>query len=180
MSTIATEELLGRLKADNKQAMKLIFQEHYSMVCQVVYRYIKDRDTVEDVAQDVFIKLWEKRQQINITSSFGAYLRRMAMNESISFLRKHKKHEHDEVDANTGGNDSSSEQLFLDGELSDNIMAAIDRLPPRCRMIFQLSRFEELTYKEIAAKLDISVKTVENQMGKALKLLREWLQDYLA
>lgn len=179
MSKIATKELIGSLQTGNRQAMKLIFQEHYKMVCQVVYRYIKDKDTVEDVAQDVFIKLWEKRNQINITSSLGAYLRRMAMNESISFLRKHKKHDHDDVDPNTGGNDASSEQLYLDGELASNITMAIDRLPPRCRMVFQLSRFEELTYKEIAQKLDISIKTVENQMGKALKLLREWLQDYM-
>ena len=141
---------------------------------------VRQSDIAEDLAQDVFVRLWEKRESLNITSSIGAYLRRMAINEGISHLRKNKKVSFEEFDKSQHADVvMSAEDAYLGQELKHKIQSAIDTLPPRCRIIFQLSRHEELTYKEIAQKLDISVKTVENQMGKALKILRELLKNDL-
>lgn len=136
---------------------------------------------VEDLAQDVFLKLWEKRETILITTSFQAYLHRMAANEAISHLRRSKKWneqlEIDELPPLSAAERSDSPSI--EHELRAHIRQAIDRLPERCRAVFLLSRYEELSYREIAEKLDISIKTVENQMGKALKIMREQLKEFL-
>ena len=171
-------DILTRLKADDKLVFQQIFQQHYPMVCKTVYRFVRDQDAAQDVAQAVFIKFWEKRQQLQISSSLPAYLRRMAVNEAISALRKQER-------AEAGRQaiplypDISTEDQYVGKELSEHIQLAINQLPPRCREVFVLSRYEELSYKEIAEKLDISIKTVENQMGKALRMMRELLKAYL-
>ena len=180
MITISETEIIARLQAEDKAAMQILFQKYYKTVCGKSYQVVKDKAAAEDIAQDVFVKLWQKRKQLNIKSSLGAYLQRMAFNESISYLRKHKKYmQQEEVTPQLPVEAESSEQLLLDNELNKHITNAIDALPHRCRLIFQMSRHEELTYKEIASKLDISIKTVENQMGKALRILRQRVQSYL-
>ena len=174
-------DILTRLKSDDKTVLRHIFDMYYVPVCKAIQRFVRDKSTVEDIAQDVFIKLWEKRHQLNITSSLGAYLRRMAINEAISFLRRHKHFEtEDTIDHAYGGSPYTGEDQMLQSELEQNITNAINSLPPKCRAVFQLSRYEGLSYKEIAAKMDISIKTVENQMGKALRVLREKLKGYLS
>lgn len=176
-----TNEILLRLRSDDKAFMKDLFHDHYPMVCKTIYRFVNDQPLTEDLAQEVFIRLWNKRHQLNITQSLPAYLRRMAINEALGHIRKNKKTQIDELNPGLHeGMETGTEEQFLYAELKDRITHAIDGLPPRCRVVFQLSRFEELTYKEIAEKLDISIKTVENQMGKALKILREKLNGYLA
>lgn len=180
MSKENLADILHRLQSDDHNVLKSLFQEHYKSVCRSIYRFVKDKNAVEDIAQDVFIKFWEKRKQINITSSVAAYLHRMGTNEAISYLRRKKHFEPEDVIEYSVPNQLyTAEDDMLQNELQQNITTAINSLPPKCRAIFQLSRFEDLTYKEIAAKLDISVKTVENQMGKALKVLRGKLKGYL-
>lgn len=180
MPTEKNDDILNRLKLNDKSVLKDIFQAYYSPVCAAIHRYILDKNLVEDLAQNVFIRLWEKRQTINITSSLGAYLRRMAINEALGHLRKNKNIHIEEITPITPQKESeNNETLYLQAELKEQITNAINQLPPKCRAIFQLSRFEDLTYREIAAKLDISVKTVENQMGKALRVLREKMKGYL-
>ena len=180
MSTERAEDILTRLKSDDRAALKDLFQEHYPLVCQSIHRFIRDHATTEDLAQEVFLRFWEKRHSINVTSSLPAYLRRMAMTEALGHLRRNKRYEEDEfIPENETETGPSAEESFLHGELQERVAAAINTLPPKCRTVFQLSRFEELTYKEIADQMGISVKTVENQMGKALKILRERLRGYL-
>ncbi len=179
MSHNDEKTIIARLKSNDQTAMQWLFERYYQAVCNRIFRIIKDKSTVEDIAQEVFIKFWEKRQQISIQNSLNAYLQRMAYNETISYLRKHKKHWHDELASYDSADKDTSEKTLLYNELSNKITNAINMLPNRCRIIFQLSRFEELTYKEIASQLDISVKTVENQMGKALKLMRENMKSYI-
>jgi RNA polymerase sigma-70 factor (ECF subfamily) len=180
MSRENLPEILEKLQSDDQAVLKSLFQEHYLSVCKGIYRFVKDKSTTEDIAQDVFIKFWEKRKQLNITSSVVAYLHRMGTNEAISYLRRRKHFESEEViEYSVPNNLVSGESEMLQSELQENVTDAINSLPPKCRAIFQLSRFEDLTYKEIAAKLDISVKTVENQMGKALRVLRGKLRGYL-
>ena len=180
MPTEQEEVLLNRLKQGDKPVLKAIFQQHYQPVCSVINRYILDKNLVEDLAQNVFIRLWEKREIIEINASLGAYLRRMAINEALGHLRKNKNFSIEEITPVIPLPETeNSEDVFLQKELQAQITDAINGLPQKCRTIFQLSRFEALTYREIAEKLGISVKTVENQMGKALRILREKMKDYL-
>jgi RNA polymerase sigma-70 factor (ECF subfamily) len=180
MASEQAEDILGRLKQDDRSALKDLFEQHYPMVCQSIRRFVHDHATCEDLAQEVFLRFWQKRQKIQIDSSLPAYLRRMAINEALAYLRRHKKYQEEElVPGLEPDTDPGAEQQYLHGELKDSISEAINALPPRCKTVFQLSRYEELSYKEIASKMDISVKTVENQMGKALKILRVQLKNYL-
>ena len=185
MSEDTTLEILRQLQADEKSALKNLFQLHYKEVCRTILRFVSDKNQAEDLAQEVFIRIWQKRQQLNVNISFGAYLHRMAINESISFLRKVKRREDKaqsfaEIPLPSAYDSADGEELLLQKELKAQINEAINGLPPRCRAIFQLSRFEQLSYREISKKLDISIKTVEHQMGKALKILRIALQHHLS
>ncbi len=172
----------SRLAAGDQKALQELFHQHYPAVCSTVFRYIKDRAAVEDIAQQVFIKLWEKRQQIEVRTTFKGYLCRMAINEAIAHHRKYKKWQmDDEVDLSNLGALAhyEPEEKLQASELQALITQAINGLPPRCRLVFQLSRQEELSYKEIAEQLDISTKTVENQISKALRHLRQQLKAFI-
>ena len=180
MSLGNSEDLLPRLRAGDKSALKVLFDANYQMVCSTIHRFIRDHSLTEDLAQEVFVRFWEKRTQINITSSVDAYLRRMAVNEALGHLRRNKNRFEEEITPNlSGGAEEGVERQFLQDELETQVRDAINELPPRCRAVFKLSRFEDMTYQQIADQLGISVKTVENQMGKALKYLRERLHGYL-
>lgn len=180
MSVGNSEDILFRLQAGDKSALKALFDHHYQMVCSTIHRFIRDHSLTEDLAQEVFVRFWEKREQINITSSLDAYLRRMAVNEALGYLRRHKNRFTEEMTPNiSGGMEEDVEQQFLQTELEVRIKDAINELPPRCQTIFKLSRFEDMTYQQIADEMEISIKTVENQMGKALKYLRQRLHGYL-
>ena len=175
------KEILKLLKADDPGTVKQLFYQFYPFLCNTVFRILKDKALAEDLAQDTFFKFWEKRQDINIQTSLKAYLRRMAVNEALYYLRINKKFQKEEgvEPSDIGIATETVEDQLLHQELEDRISAAIKTLPPRCQEVFRLSRFDELSYKEIAAKMDISIKTVENQMGKALKLLRTALKEYM-
>lgn len=173
------QHLLTRFQKGDPASLRDIFELHYREVCSVIYRLVKDKALSEDLAQQVFVRFWEKRSQLQINSSIGAYLRRMAINEAVYHLRKQKEFESEEslhYQADSGDN---AEQKLMQQELESKIKSAIDLLPPKCRAVFLLSRYEELSYREIAEQLDISVKTVENQMGKALRFLRDQVRPYL-
>lgn len=175
------KKILQLLRSDDPETVKKLFYQYYPFLCQNIYRIVKDKAIAEDLAQDTFFKFWDKRNELKIEISVKAYLRRMAINEALYYLRKNKKFQKEEVSILEFVETTNTvEEQILHQELSDKIMAAINLLPPRCQEIFKLSRFEELTYKQIATRLEISIKTVENQMGKALKVLRASLKQYLS
>ena len=180
MSTESSDNFASLLQTGDESAFQAIFHEFYLPVCKAVQRFIRDKGIVEDLAQDIFVRLWERRDQINITSSLGAYLHRMAVNEALTYIRRQKKFQTNDIeDTDFKADQHSTDEVMAGNELKDNISAAISQLPPRCQTIFKMSRYEDMTYKQIGEQLDISVKTVENQMGKALKILRGLLQNYL-
>ena len=154
------------------------FRQNYARVCQVVYKYIRDAGKVEDLAQEIFTELWVKRDSIQIHTSLDAYLRRMAVSRALNYIRDTKKHNWDELDAGSEELQQSHYQeasallQLEESELKALIDEAISKLPEKCRIVFLMSRQEEMSYTEISQQLDISIKTVENQIGKALKLLR--------
>ena len=136
----------------------------------------------EDLVQEVFARFWHRRDRLQVHTSLGAYLHRMTVNEAISYLRKQKKWQTEELDpARESGSvvAPSGEEQLAASDLQQQIDRALQRLPLRCRTVFLLSRKDRLSYKEIAEQLEISVKTVENQMGKALRIMREELNEYL-
>lgn len=174
------KEILRLLSAEPRRGYTLLFHTYYAEVCGHVYRMLPDRAAAEDIAQEMFIELWSKRKSLTIKSSPGAYLRRMAVTRTLNYLRNHKKDRF--ADDTTLSNYESTLTTPLEAveasDLEHVITHSIDTLPDRCRKVFVLSRFENMTYKEIAGTLDISVKTVENQMIKALKHLRESMANY--
>lgn len=173
-------DLTTRLKSNDRTVLRELFDAHYKSVCGAIHRLVGDRGVTEDLAQQVFIRFWEKREKINITTSPGAYLHRMAINEALAFLRSKKNRSPEEITATTPmGAAPDVEEGVLTGELQEQILRAVNTLPPRCKAVFQLSRFEEMSYQEIATELGISVKTVEHQIGKALRVMREQLKPYL-
>jgi len=174
------EELLSLLVTDGESAIDLIFRKHYTFLCKSVYRIIPDSQITEDLAQEVFYEVWKKRERLKITTSLKAYLKRAALNKALNYIRDQKidfrnAPAKEELVSKA---DNVIQELAADN-LQQEIDAAIDSLPERCRLVFVLSRFEEMSYKQIAEQLDISIKTVENQISKALKSLRVALADHL-
>ncbi|MBX2928641.1 MAG: RNA polymerase sigma-70 factor [Saprospiraceae bacterium] len=181
MQIETSNELLAQLRQGRKPALKIIFDAHYPEVCRAIFRLIPDQSLMEDLAQEVFMRFWEKREQIEVTGSVGAYLHRMAVNEALGHLRRKRYFQDDESHAAAFAAPAAdgAEAGLLHRDLSDSLQTAMNALPPKCRTVFQLSRFEEMTYQEIADRMDISIKTVENQMGKALRIMREHLREFL-
>ena len=164
------------LQKDGEKAIEWLFQEHYAYLCRAVYKILPDSNLAEDLVQEVFFELWRRKDRIHITSSIKAYLRRTAVNKTLNYIRDQKVKFDDEekLPVLSSGEASANQQLEAE-ELQQLIDQTIDSLPERCRVVFVLSRFEDMSYKEIAEKLGISVKTVENQISKALKVLRRVL-----
>lgn len=175
------EQIASLLAKRDEAAFEQVFKTHYKNLHAYSFTILKDEDEAEETVQQVFFKLWERSEQLNFSGSVAAYLYRAVHNESLNFLKHQKvKDSHRLHVAYSMKN--KAEQLqskMAKKELEKKFKEALNELPEQCRTVFQLSRFEDMKYKEIADKLDISVKTVENHMGKALKLLRAKLVDFL-
>ena len=162
-------------------AFKALFTEHYKGMYSYACIILKDEVEAEEIIQNVFVRLWEKQTAIQIETSLKAYVYRMVYNDCMNHI-KHKavvikfQKEKTYVMKNETGN---AEEKIASTQLNEQLSNALRELPEQCRTVFQLSRFEDLKYREIAVQLGISEKTVENQMGKALKLLRTKLVDFL-
>jgi RNA polymerase sigma-70 factor, ECF subfamily len=174
-------EIVNLLKAGEKTVFEQLFKEHYKPLCSYANTILKDIDLAEEMVQNMFVKLWEKRQMLNITVSVKSYLFRSVHNVCLNNIKHEKiKQVYKEYNAEQYRNNfESATQKIYGKELEAGIYKAIEKLPQQCKLIFKMSRFEELKYKEIAETLEISVKTVENQMSKALKIMREELVDFL-
>lgn len=173
--------LIKGLQNRDEAAFEQVFKQHYKSLHAYACTLLKDDIVAEEMVQNVFFKLWERTDNLSITGSVAAYLYRAVHNESLNYL-KHLKvrsgHQLFVSHRNEELADQASRKIQL-SQLEEKLHEALTDLPEQCRTIFQLSRFDELRYREIAEKLDISVKTVENQMGKALKILRSRLADFL-
>ncbi len=164
----------------DKSAFEQAFRTYYQPLCSYAVPLIKDKDEAEEVVQNVFYNIWSKREALQINTSFKSYLYRSVHNDCLNRLKhvKVKAGYAEDYKATARHSDGAADTLVAK-ELGLKIESAINALPEQCGHVFRLSRFGNLKYQEIAAQLDISVKTVENHMGKALKLLREQLKDYL-
>ncbi|GAG28590.1 unnamed protein product [marine sediment metagenome] len=143
--------------------------------------FIGDMDAAEEIVQGFFVKFWAERKQIRITSSVKAYLVMSVRNKCLDFLKHRKimdKH-NKEIQKEPPNKVEEGEEVIMTYELKEKIENSINALPRNCREIFKKSRYEGKKYSEIAGELGISIKTVEAQIGKALKKLREDLKDFL-
>ena len=169
------------LKEGNLTTFEMYFRTYYQPLCQYAYTFVNDKDEAEEIVQNTFLSLWEKRQNIEIRTSLKSYLYTMVRNACLNLIKHEKiKLRHAQEQLATGDHAANAvTDNVLGNELEVRIQAAVQKLPEQCRLIFKMSRFEELKYAEIAEQLNLSIKTVENQMGKALKIMREELKDYM-
>ena len=165
----------------NKPAFEELFRSFFPGLVLFAQKYVPDQDSAKEIVHNVFLNLWEKREKVDTSSSLKSYLFTSVHNRCLNFIRDQKK-----FDRHESHIEHLESSEFADGtdylevqELELRIYDALQSLPEKCREVFTLNRFEGLKYAEIAEKLGISVKTVESQMSKALKILREKLIDYL-
>ncbi|WP_449046550.1 RNA polymerase sigma-70 factor [Parapedobacter sp.] len=160
-------------------AFEEAFKHHFKALHAYAYTVLRDELMAEEIVQTVFLKLWENRERMAIHTSLRAYLYKSVYHESLNYLKHKKVQRKYMAEAMAEQQQRQADEVVADSELRRHLHAALLRLPEKCRTVFQLSRFEELRYHEIAERLGISVKTVEAHMGKALKLLRLRLADFL-
>lgn len=180
-ATVNEKLLLERFISGDEQAFESLFKKYYQLLLKVAKFVIDDSEQSEELVQDVFVNVWEKRTNVNPEASFKNYMITAVRNRCYNHI-KAKKKTHSIDDDETWQEelvaDSRTESRVNFNEMQRAIEAAIDKLPEQCKIIFQLSRYEGMSYKEIAEALDLAPKTVENQVGRALKILRVKLKDY--
>ena len=166
--------MIARLTAGDHDAMDYLFDNYYNSLCNHALRLVKDASVAEDVVQEVMMTIWKKRAQIKIESSLKAYLYRSVTNRSLNHLRD-KRNQVVEIEDRYMDISADVEQKMYYNETEQIIMNEVNKLSPRCRQIFIMNRLDQMKYKEIAAELEISVKTVEHHIAKGLHILRDSL-----
>jgi|TARA_R110000737_G_scaffold353010_1_gene401730 RNA polymerase sigma-70 factor (ECF subfamily) len=166
----------------DKNRFKEVFKKYYNPLCNYASTIVKDHKMAQDVVQDVFTKLWDKRDNVSIDSNEKSYLFQAVKNRSLEILRKQKNDQKVST--------ADYKDLYVDGSeideqarkymLKEFLYKSIRQLPPKCQEIFVMNKVNGLTYNEIALDLDISVKTVENHIGKAYRKLRELMEGRLS
>jgi RNA polymerase sigma-70 factor, ECF subfamily len=179
---IMKDQLALRIKIGDEKAFELLFRKYYIRLCAFANKFLNEPEEAREVVQELFTKVWEGRKEINPEESLNAYLFKITQNICFNRLRR-KKVESNYIEiyklVYVDHFEISPFDSLLANELNDNISRAVDKIPFRCRRVFELSRMEGLKYSEIASALKISVKTVEAQMSKALRILRFELTDYM-
>ena len=161
--------------------LEKLFKEHYRSLCNVAFNIVNDRAAAEDVVQEVFLKVWKGRKKLQINATLKGYLYKSTVNTALNVLEKNNRSmpvENDKITELLGAQGKTQDSL-VQQELEQLIADTINDLPDKCKQVFMMSRFEQLKYAEIAETLGISIKTVENQMGKALSRIRGVLKEYL-
>lgn len=175
-----SSDLVARIRAGDAAAFQALFEAFHAPLCAFGYRYVESRDIAEEIVQEVFLFIWEHRETWRVEAAVKNYLFTAVRNAAVSWLR-HERVVHRRTAETIAF--STRPVPSADSELAENevlaaVRRAVDRLPARCRLIFTLHREQGLTYGEIATVLDLSLKTVEVQMGRALKALRTSLAAF--
>jgi RNA polymerase sigma-70 factor (ECF subfamily) len=170
-----------RSSSISETEFEVLFKAHFRELHAYAYSLVSDWDNAEELVQGLFLKLWERNDWGGIHGSVRSYLYKSVYHESLNLLRRQKVHlRYQELTVPTMENQTSdaAENLKL-REVEIRLAKALNKLPEKCRAIFHLSRFEELKYQQIADRLNISIKTVETHMVKALKILRKEMAEFL-
>ncbi|MDO9512469.1 MAG: RNA polymerase sigma-70 factor [Bacteroidales bacterium] len=163
-----------------KPYFEALFNKHFKELGFFAMRYVKDSDSAREIVHDVFINLWEKRESIDPQKDIRSYLFTSVKNRCLNHIRDNRKFNHNLIDIEEHLSESyeNADSGIEIKELKLRISQSINQLPQKCREVFEMSRKQNLKYAEIAIALNISIKTVEAHMTKALQLLRKSLSDY--
>lgn len=185
-ATSPDEDLVARIRAGDEQAFESVFRDHYDGLCRFAARIVDSDAEAEELTQEMLLRLWRKREALSIAGSLAAYLYAAVRNESLNRLRRARAERQwrervvlEREAGDRGRYSASADDEVRSAELADAIERAVEELPPRRRQAYVLRRQHHLSYAEIAAVMDIAPKTVEIQIGAALKALREKLADWL-
>lgn len=171
--------LFEQTKKSGIKAFETLFYRYYSFLCAYASKMLDDRDVAEEIVQDLFVEIWEKRAQLIIETSIKSYLFQSVRNRCLNLIQHHKiRTKYAERLLSETAHSVSVDEVYVEFDLAEKIEDAIGSLPEKRQEIFRLSREEGLKYREIAEKLNISIKTVETQMSLAIKTLRERLKEY--
>ena len=173
--------LIHQLNTGNELVFEKVFKQYFKALQNYAYTILNDLDIAEEMVQNVFLKIWEKRGKLPQDASIGSYLYKSVYHESLNWLRHEKvkfSHQQHTLYSMKDETDNAADRIKMK-QLEEHLQKALNDLPQQCRTIFQMSRFDELRYREIADELGISIKTVENQMGKALRIMRLKLVEFL-
>jgi len=174
------QQQLRKIRKGDIEAFEILFHRFYSGLCHYAVSLVRKEEIAEEVVQDVFYNIWKNRDSLRIQRSWQSYLYRAVYNNSMMYLRKTRREYlmDDGIALEPAGNAPDPSQLMQYNEALEQVTRILEDLPPRTREIFLMNRQEGLKYREIAEKLSISVKTVEANMGKALKALRTSLEKF--
>ena len=176
---IRDTDIIGRIRQGDVKQFESLFRSSYVSLVRYAKTLLKDQDTSEEIVQDLFFRIWQDRGKIKIESSLNGYLFRSVHNRCLHFIDHNRiveKHAEEMLFRQPESSESPSDILNYK-ELQAKIATILEKLPERCGQIFYMNRFEGLKYNEIAEKLSVSVKTVEANMGRALKVFRKELTE---
>jgi RNA polymerase sigma-70 factor (ECF subfamily) len=176
---IRDTDIIGRIRQGDVRQFESLFRSSYISLVRYAKTLIKDQDTAEEVVQDLFCTIWKDREKIRIESSLNGYLFRAVHNRCLHLIDHNRvvlKHA-EEMSLQQEESPENPSDILNYKELQAKIASILERLPERCGQIFYLNRFEGLKYNEIAKKLSVSIKTVEANMGRALKEFRKELSE---
>lgn len=171
------QQIIAEIRQGRQDTFREVFDAHYENLCRYAFTLLKDMDDAEDVVQAAFVKIWEKREEADIRFALRSYLYKTVYHQCLNQLdhrvvkQKHQAYGKQEMEKEV-----TLPAVFLD-ELEVHIANAINTLPPQCKAVFIMSRYDELRHAEIADQLGISVNTVQNQISKALAILRSALKE---
>jgi RNA polymerase sigma-70 factor (ECF subfamily) len=174
-------QTIRRIRQGDIGAFELLFRKYYEELCQWAFHYLRDRDSSEEVVQDLFYRIWRDRETMEIRTALKSYLYKAVSNNCKMILNtRHRRSaiEADMAKENPISQPQPSQELEAT-EIREVVNKTLNELPERPAAIFRMSRYEGLKYREIAEKLSISIKTVEANMGKALEMFRKNLQEYI-
>ncbi len=176
------DRFIQGLKNGDEKVFEELFKAYYAPLCEYCLRYVSDADMAEEIVQDLFFKMWVKRDELNINVSIKSYFYISLRNHALNYINRLKIQDryNQFVEIRTKNEVDYPIDVLEEKDMERIMKQAIAMLPEKRREIFEMSRFEELKYSEIAEKLNVSVKTVESQMSKALEHMRKVLAKYLA
>lgn len=175
------QEVLTRLRAGDQAAHRILFNAHFKDMLDTAYRILQDKSRSKDMVHDVFLKLWQNSARLDIRTSIESYLLQAVRNSALNDIKSNRKYILNEPEDWSFVPDDSAADIDEKMKKEDQenaLRQAIELLPEKCKLVFMLSRFEKMSHKEIADHLDISTKTIENQITKAMKILRAALTGH--
>jgi RNA polymerase sigma-70 factor (ECF subfamily) len=175
------KSLLERIKNGDKTSFTILFNHYYKDLVAFSFGFIHNLAVSEEIAQDVFIKLWENRQHLEIDRSLKSYLLKSVQNRSLNWIKhlRIRSEFNNHILAHHPLSENETEKYLLHSELESRLIIALEKIPAETAQSFRMNRFDNMSYPEIAEKLGVSVRTIENRISKALVFLREELKEFL-